>query len=73
MDATMIKVMPDKTRECRSGFKVDAKWVGTALDEILDEPEMQNQCISPKLIELKNYLRFKGNSKREDGDFSLWE
>ena len=65
--------MSDKTHECTSGFKVDAKWVGTAIDEILDEPEMQNQHISPRLIELKNYLRFKGNSRREDGDFSLWD
>lgn len=72
MDANMIEVTKDDTKECRSGFKVDAKWVGDAIDEILCEEKMQNQYISPRLIELKNYLRFKGNSLRELDDMSLW-
>ena len=72
----MIRVMSDKTHECRSGFKVDAKWVGNALDEIIEEDTLIDErldepCVK-KLIELKNYLRFKGNSRREDGDLSLW-
>ena len=72
MDAEKIRVTHDDTRECTSGFKVDAKWVDTALDDIIEE-DMKSIIVPPKLIELRDYLRFKGNSRREDGDMRLWE
>jgi len=56
-----------------SGYGCDAKNVGNMLDEILDEMEEQKIKILPELLELKQYLRFKGNSKLENGDSSLWE
>jgi hypothetical protein len=56
-----------------SGYICDAKWTGTALDEIIWEMEVQGYDVPLELVELKNYLRFKGNSHREEGDYSLWE
>ena len=56
-----------------SGFGCDAKEVGNMLDDILDEMEEQDIKILPELLELKQHLRFKGNTRRENGDKSLWE
>ena len=56
-----------------SGFGCDAKWVGNTLDEILFEMEERDIKIPKELLELKQYLRHKGNTRLEDGDFSLWE
>ena len=56
-----------------SGYGVDSKNVGNALDEIFDEMDRKKIKIIPKLMELKQYLRFKGNSRREQGDLSLWK
>lgn len=56
----------------KSGYGVDAKWVGNALDDILFYMDEHNIRIIPELQELKQFLRFKGNSRREQGDFRYW-
>jgi len=66
-------IIVERDEKYPAGYGVDAKNVGNALDEILDEMEEKKIRILPKLMELKQYLRFKGNSKRENGDTSLWE
>ena len=67
----LIVVMADSNYP--SGFGVDAKNVGNALDDILSKMEEYEIEILPDLIELKQYLRLKGNSKREQHDLSLWK
>ena len=57
-------------------FQIDihqGKCVGNVLDLIIDEMEEQEYKVPVELIELKQWLRFKGNSKRENGDESLWD
>lgn len=55
-----------------SGFGVDAKNVGSALDDVLCYMQKHNIRIIPELYELKQYLRLKGNSLREQGNDKYW-
>ena len=71
INSRYIDVIPDNTMA--GGFKTNAKWVGNALDEIISEMIGKHQKVPIKLIELKQFLRFKGNSMREKGDLRLWE
>ena len=56
----------------KSGFGCDAKWVGTMLDEIIGDMGDKKIKILPELLELKQHLRHKGNSRLDNGDGSLW-
>lgn len=56
-----------------TGFAIDAKWVGNALDEIISEMEEKGIDIPLELLELKQHCRCKGNSRIEYGDTSLWD
>jgi predicted RNase H-like nuclease (RuvC/YqgF family) len=59
-----------------SDFKIDmqdGKCVGNSLDEILFAMEEQEMTVPAELMELKQWLRFKGNSARENGDASMWD
>jgi hypothetical protein len=71
--STIFLVNAELQRELiTEGFWVDAKQVGNALDEIFSVMEARGIEIIPELMELKQYLRFKGNSLREHGDFRYW-
>jgi hypothetical protein len=49
------------------------KRIGSVLEQILYEMEENGLVVPRELWELKQWLRFKGNSRREQGDYSLWE
>lgn len=49
------------------------KGVGNLLDHILYEMEDQDLVVPDELKELKQWLRYKGNSDREQGNYELWE
>ena len=49
------------------------KRVGNVLDEILFEMQEQRLVVPDELMELKQWLRQKGNSDREQGNFKeMW-
>lgn len=48
------------------------KRIGNVLDNILFSMEEQDFEVPAELIELTQWLRGKGNSLREQGDFRYW-
>lgn len=70
LDENYIQRKRDKNYT--SGFGCDSKWVGNFLEEIFEEMRAKNIKIIPELLELKQYLRFKGGAKIDQGDYSLW-
>lgn len=51
----------------------ELKCVGNVLDHIIFEMEEKDLIVPEELIEFKQWCRFKGNSKRENGDNSMWD
>lgn len=49
------------------------KRIGGQLEKILTAMDEKGFEIPAELLELQLWLRFKGNSQREKGDFSMWE
>jgi hypothetical protein len=66
------KVLDIKIPDFRVNMQ-QGKDIGNSLDKILFTMEQRKMQVPAELMELKQWLRFKGNSQREQGDDSLWE
>lgn len=63
LDAEMIKCVGMHEGKC----------IGNLLDDIIFEMEEKDLEVPAELMELKQWLRGKGNSFREQGDLRYWE
>jgi len=69
LDAEML----DNTKFAPKNISLIEKRIGNVLDDILFAMEEKKMCVPAELMELKQWLRGKGNSFRENGDFRYWK